>query len=920
MARSPRSPSLWPAYPDIPIYLEAADERRATAKTYGTTPTTPTTPEVASYNKSGHLTPAHAYLPQPSPTDPSPTTTIQTSSDRSIIWPIPEPPPEIQHQQARRPALRFFPTQRPRIQLDNVPTLQIPRVDEKTPINNTFPGLGIVNGLAKPPSIEVSSPVNEKSDPQSNFAQRIEERLWRYSASGNILKRWLLEIVSWLFSAICMAAVIGVLIYLRDEPLSKWHIAKQTPLTLNAFISILSKLAGAALLLPVSEALGQLKWSWFLEHSKQMWDFEIFDNASRGPWGSMLLLIRTKAKALAALGAIIMLASLALDPFFQQVVDFPDRWALQNTSSAIPRVASYSPPYIPAFAGGYETTSENRQIAQVARDFFYGNGTQPVPFGNGTRPDIPLSCPTSNCTWPEYETLAVCSSCTDVTKDLDLTFACLNTTIDWSASWIGPLKTDPYPNGTVCGYFLNYTSDASNDKASTPILLSGYSVNGMGANSTPGEALLVRNVPLTDFDNKTPYFGVGSIRYKEIRNAILDGLVASAINGAAGVYRNETPIVHECLLSWCVQTIKSSYDWGRYSENITSTRLNTGNGPYSWPWETFETDAGPFLIYAQNVTIDPPEIKDSIRKYPVANATYRIDNITIANTMMLFDDFFPSTYTAKDASAEPLLRFRNYAVGPTTQAITNNQWQAPNNISRHLERLATAMTNVIRSSPSREMLLGQAYNPENFVHVRWEWLTLPLGLLCISFVFLAATIAKSALEIDRVGVYKTSAYATLLYGLPDAMQEKITRSGSTSTPRAKAKELKTSGIAADRLTETSGIAADRLTETSGIAADRLTETSGIAANGLTETSGIAADRLTETSTLGLIDGFTLFNRIQVISVTNSDVIGGHFSLRVWRDVTREYVPEDFDYGSIITVSKSGAPGADLELISTRKPS
>ncbi|KAH7396717.1 hypothetical protein DE146DRAFT_614403 [Phaeosphaeria sp. MPI-PUGE-AT-0046c] len=791
MAKSPRSPSLWPAYPDIPIYLEAADERRVTTKTYGTTPTTPTTPEVLSHNKSKHLSPAHAYTPQPSPIDPSPTTTIQTSSDRSMIWPIPEPPPEIQHQQARRPTLRFFPTERPRIQLDRlpVPTLQIPQVNEKTPINYTHPGLGIVNGLAKPPSIEVSSPVNEKSDPESNFAQRIEERLWRYSASGNILKRWLLEIISWLFSAVCMAAVIGVLIYLKDKPLSSWLLAEKTPLTLNAFISILSKMAGAALLLPVSEALGQLKWSWFLEHSKQMWDFEIFDNASRGPWGSMLLLIRTKAKALAALGAIIMLASLALDPFFQQVVDFPDRWALQNTSSSIPRVVDYLPPFTPAFFGGVETTSEDRSLAAVTREFFYANGTQPVPFGNGTRPDIPLSCPTSNCTWPPYETLAVCSSCQDVTDALNLTFACLNTTIDWSATWTGPIKTDPFPNGTVCGYFLNYTTEASADASSSPMLVSGYSMRGNGSQAVPGEALLVRTVPLSNFDDKTPYYGFGSIKYQHIRNAILDGLIASAVNGVEGVYRNETPIVHECVLSWCVQTIKSSYDWGRYSENITSTQLNVNTDPYSWPWITEEVGGSPFLIYGQNITIhsQPSQAGDGV----VRDAAYHVDNITAANTMIPFDDFFPSFYTAADATSEPLLRFRNYLpIGPYTQEVHDNQWQAPNNITRHMERLALALTNSIRSSTVRHMMQGEAYSMENYVHVRWEWLTLPLGLLCVSFIFLAATVAKSAVEIDRVGVYKTSAYATLLYGLPDAMQEKITRSGSTRTPRAKAKELK----------------------------------------------------------------------------------------------------------------------------------
>jgi hypothetical protein len=390
MSRQPKSPMHWPTFPDIPIYLDTGDER-ATAKTYGTTPTTPTTPDIVPPKRPTHLSPAHINAPPVSPVEPSPTTTIETSSQRSIIWPIPEPPPEIQHQSdSRRPTLRFFPTERPRVRLDTIPSLQIPSINEKTPINNIHPGLGIINGPPKPPSIQISPPYNEKSDPEANIAQRIEETLWRYSASGNILKRWLLEVLSWLFSAICMAAVIGVLAGLKDEPLTKWVLAEKTGLTLNAYISILSKMAGAALILPVSEALGQLKWSWFLEHSKQMWDFEIFDNASRGPWGSLLLLIRTKGKALAALGAMIMLCSLALDPFFQQVVDFPDRWALQNSTSLIPRAMSYMPPYVPDYLHGEEQGQEDQGFMPVIKKFLYDNGTQPIPFGNGTRPDIPL--------------------------------------------------------------------------------------------------------------------------------------------------------------------------------------------------------------------------------------------------------------------------------------------------------------------------------------------------------------------------------------------------------------------------------------------------------------------------------------------------------------------------------------------------
>lgn len=358
----------------------------------------------------------------------------------------------------------------------------------------------------------------------------------------------------------------------------------------------------------------------------------------------------------------------------------------------------------------------------------------------------------------------------------------MDTTIDWSVSWTGPLSDVPYPNGTVCGYFLNATSEA-------PVLMSGYSINN-DSSEDPGEALIVRTVPLTDFDTKLPFYGVGSIMFKDVRNPILDALIASASSGAESVYGKKMPIVHECMLSWCVQSIKSSYDWGRYSENITSTYLNTAPGPITWPWETFEADTGLFLLYTQNVTIEPPASRLAHSNATILNTTYQLDNITVANTMNFFDDFFPSSYTAVNASTRPRLRYKNYYNGPTSQELPFNPWEAPNNLTRHMERLATAMTNVIRSSTSRNMIFGAAYSAENYVSVRWEWLTLPLGLLCISFIFLAATVTKSAVERDRVGVWKTSAYATLLYGLPDEMQQKITRSASTGTPRAKAKELK----------------------------------------------------------------------------------------------------------------------------------
>jgi hypothetical protein len=116
-------------------------------------------------------------------------------------------------------------------------------------------------------------------DPSANdktsldFTQRIERKLAEYNASQNVFKRWLFEIFSWLISALCMGAIICIYVWLNNAQMSQ--VGQYLTYT-----NVLGKVASAALIVPTSEALGQLKWNWF-QKSKAMWDFEIFDKASR---------------------------------------------------------------------------------------------------------------------------------------------------------------------------------------------------------------------------------------------------------------------------------------------------------------------------------------------------------------------------------------------------------------------------------------------------------------------------------------------------------------------------------------------------------------------------------------------------------------------------------------------------------------
>lgn len=116
----------------------------------------------------------------------------------------------------------------------------------------------------------------EKNALLLDLMQRFERRLAQLDASENVLRRWILEIVCWAVSALSLGAIIAIYIRITAEPLAQWG-------TLLMLANTLGNITSAALIVPTTEALGQLKWNWFHDSSQAMWDFENFDKATRGP-------------------------------------------------------------------------------------------------------------------------------------------------------------------------------------------------------------------------------------------------------------------------------------------------------------------------------------------------------------------------------------------------------------------------------------------------------------------------------------------------------------------------------------------------------------------------------------------------------------------------------------------------------------
>ena len=98
---------------------------------------------------------------------------------------------------------------------------------------------------------------------------------------------WTVEIISFTIALLSLAAIVGVLVHFNGKSLPSWP----TGMTLNTLIALLTAIANAGLASPLQQGLSQLKWIKFKRESRPLTDMEAFDDASRGIWGSIMLLV-----------------------------------------------------------------------------------------------------------------------------------------------------------------------------------------------------------------------------------------------------------------------------------------------------------------------------------------------------------------------------------------------------------------------------------------------------------------------------------------------------------------------------------------------------------------------------------------------------------------------------------------------------
>jgi hypothetical protein len=134
---------------------------------------------------------------------------------------------------------------------------------------------------------------------------------------------WFWEVLSMSLSIMSIAAVIILAIKLHRTPISSWT----SELAPNTIISALITVAKTTMLVPIAAGISQLKWLQFWRDEAPLEELSVYDEASRGPWGSILLLCSVNERngrrpLLSLLGAFLTIIALVSGPFAQQIVKF----------------------------------------------------------------------------------------------------------------------------------------------------------------------------------------------------------------------------------------------------------------------------------------------------------------------------------------------------------------------------------------------------------------------------------------------------------------------------------------------------------------------------------------------------------------------------------------------------------------------
>ncbi|KAK4212581.1 hypothetical protein QBC37DRAFT_287669 [Rhypophila decipiens] len=278
-------------------------------------------------------------------------------------------------------------------------------------------------------STAVDKPSQSGVPPKCGFADKAKAR--GYPPTW---KLWLPEFSACALVLAMVGALVGTILPHQDKPLPEWPYG----LSINTMVAIYLTIMKAALVFILSNCLGQLKWTWF-EKTHPLNHLDKYDNASRGPWGSLLFLWALRGSTLLpSLASLVIILATIINPFGQAILQF--------YSCSVPEITQNV--YIPT-ARCTTPDPDLNPIYDIELDLI--NAVHLGIYASQP-PDVSVGCPSGNCTFPHrYSSAGWCSKCEDISEQLVYT---RTPHAEYSNDWDSTPEPEDYT-------WENYTLDSS---------------------------------------------------------------------------------------------------------------------------------------------------------------------------------------------------------------------------------------------------------------------------------------------------------------------------------------------------------------------------------------------------------------------------------------------------------------------------
>jgi hypothetical protein len=524
---------------------------------------------------------------------------------------------------------------------------------------------------------------------------------------------WTWEIAGAGLSVICLVLLVVFLKYADGAEYDTW----QYRLSPNTIASAIVTVAKASLLLIVSSSLSQLKWNPPNEKTL-LYHFQVLDQASRGPWGSLEVLWRWKLKpGLITAGAFLTVFSVAIDPLAQQLLNYPVIRRKTPSSDGLAYAQSTHSYSAQGLTGLTPDLAQYEMEPSMLEAIVSGLG--------GKSAGLEPVCPTGDCEYPVFVSLGICSSCEDVTAKS--TQICNMTTIEAIYHTFNLVHSFDKSLPLNCSY-----TTPNNNTIEPPIFTGQFSATRL-------EAMLFRQ-PWTSTVTassllKSQIVSFLSARYEQ------PGLLYTTQNTTTWEQR---PVLTECSLSWCEKQYSNNYYNSNGHRTLVVTRSQVLNDP------TLSHDGNDWIFSSPN---------ESTLFLQASN--YTVNSFTAQVTSTRLEQLFNSILETIGIQSTSSIN--------TALILYNSK-----NLTETMAQMDSSMTDAIRSNPGAKNsnVDGDAYKSSTVIHVRWGWIALPIAYVMMAILILLATAISSRKSI----IWKASMLPFLLGHIQTRPEHDLTRS------------------------------------------------------------------------------------------------------------------------------------------------